>query len=103
MEFERCVDPDVFFGECATSKEALEKLKMYWEQISGMYPGHLQAYIRSLEWLVLLGVFVERSGVGCCDDYILRCCRMVHDERPVLKEQMKEKYRDVTGIRKHRE
>ena len=103
MESKRRVNPDVFYGECATSEEGLVKLKTYWEQISGMYPVHLQAYIRSMEWMELLGVLVDQWGVDCCDADILRCCRIIHDERPVLEEQLEEKDKDVIGIRKHRE
>ena len=43
-----CVNPDVFFGECASGVDALVKLKAYWEEIIGMYPVHLQAYIRCM-------------------------------------------------------
>ena len=103
MESENRVNPDVFYGECATSEEALEKLKGYWDQISRIYPVHLQAYIHSKEWLKLLGVFVDRWGVECTDVDIFMCCRMIHDEQPVLEEQLEEKDKDVIEIRKHRE
>ena len=98
-----CVNPDVFFGECFTGVEGLVRLKVYWEEIIGMYPVHLQAYIRCMEWMELLGVFVKRWGVDCCDDDIVKYCRKVGDERPVIKKQMEERRQDMTGIRKHRE
>ena len=69
------VNPDVFFGECATGEEGLVKLKAYWEEISGMYPVHLRAYIRCMEWMELLGVFVKRWGEDCGDSDIAKYCR----------------------------
>ena len=98
-----CVNPDVFFGECASGVDALVKLKAYWEEIIGMYPVHLQAYIRCMEWMELLGVFVKRWGVDCCDNDIVKYCRKVGDERPVIKKQMEERVQDVREIMSHRE
>ena len=103
MEFGKRVDPDVFYGECATSEEALKKLKGFWEQISRMYPAHLQAYIHSKEWLKLLDVYMDLWDEECSDVDIYMCCRKIHDERPELVEQLEEKDQDVIGIRKHRE
>ena len=98
-----CVNPDVFFGECASGVDALVKLKAYWEEIIGMYPVHLQAYIRCIEWMKLLKVFVKRWSVDCCDSDIAKYCRKVSDEQPFMRKQMKERRLIMTGIRKHRE
>ena len=67
------------------------------------YPLYLQVHIRSMEWMELLGVFVDRWGVDCCDADLLRCCRMVRREQPVYVAQIEGRCRDLTGIRKYRE
>ena len=95
--------PVDFFGECADWENAIEKLMTYWEQIGVMYLLYLQVHIRSMEWMELLGVFVDRWGVDCATADLLRCCRMVREERSVYLAQIEEGYHDVTGIRKHRE
>ena len=72
--------PVDFFGECAECENAIEKLMTYWKQIGVMYPMYLQVHIRSMEWMELLGVFVDQWGVDCCDADLLRCCKMVREE-----------------------
>ena len=100
------MDDDVpvdFFAVYDVSENGIEKLMTYWDQISAMNPLYLQVHIRSMGWMPLLGVFVDRWGIDSATADILRCCRVVRDELPVYLAQLEERYNDVMGIRDYRE
>ena len=95
--------PVDFFRRCAECENGIEKLMEYWEQISVMDSLYLQVHVRSMEWIPMLELFLEQWGEDCATADLHRCYEMVLEEQPTFMEHVEERYRDVKGIRNHRE
>ena len=94
--------PVDFFCKCAECENDIKKLMKYWEQIGVMDSLCLQVHIRSMEWIPMLDLFVERWGEYCATAELHRCYEIVLEEQSTFMAQVEERSHDVKGIRNYR-
>ena len=95
--------PVDFFRKCSECENDIKKLMKYWKRIGAKDSLCLQVHIRSVGWIPMLEVFIERWGLYCASADLHRCYVMVKKEQPTFLAQCEERVHDVGEIRNHRE
>ena len=91
------------FRKCAECENDIKKLMKYWKRIGAKDSLCLQVHIRSMEWIPMLELFIERWGEYCASADLHRYYVMVQEEQPTFLVQVEERVHDVGEIRNQRE